>query len=184
MSNRDSATAATEILKLAVYSELQPQWKPLQQKIVDRYREMFLPLSTHRVYERSGYDNAPTVSTTSMDCQSTGMTALTVCSHVLNNMTLKNISYQMIMNYTVFKLPAFTVSQDNSTYNTFCKEDEVAGYWRESLEAFYYYYPENTTIMNKLYISAFNSQHQWNGRADGPAGKGSIRLLHTILLTV
>jgi hypothetical protein len=158
--------SASEISELAVYATIVPKWKPLLQKIVNKWISMFLPLTTYRVYG-SVYVNGSVYDTASpLNGQDSGIEAMTLASHVLNNMTLKNIAYKMIQSWVGASsiLPYNLIKQNGAmgSNGDQCKEDQFYADFMFALEEFYYYYPTNTTERNWLYAYAFNSEYFWN----------------------
>jgi hypothetical protein len=168
------------IIRLAVYANIVPKWKPLLQQIANEWIRIYLPLSTARVhfkvwpndtvyldpgYAYRDYCVAP--------YQSSGITALTLASAVLRNATLQNLAYRMIMNYTSYdpiRAPHHLAPHaiypngtlDLTTYY-FSKEDEDYANYMAAMETFYYYYPQNTSVRARIYDHAWDgAQCMWN----------------------
>lgn len=174
------APGAGVIERLAVYANMVPKWKPLLQQVVNEWIRIYVPTSTARVhlavwpndtvYLDPAYAYRDYCVAT---YQSAGITTLTLASAVLQNSTLQNLAYRMIMNYTNYdpvRAPHHLSTHaiypngtlDLSTYY-FSKEDEDYASYMGAMETFYYYYPQNTTVKSRIYDQAWDGgQAMWN----------------------
>lgn len=171
-TNIQATTASEFITSLATLADALSIWKPLLQKVVNRFLSDFLNYSTYRLYGYITEGNPPTnkLNYENIDETNAAIPMLTFCSYVLGNNTLKNIAYRVAMNYTLgtIRLPYETIFNNGSDlqgseYYDQVKEDEGVGDYLLALEAFNYYYPTNTTINFLIAnVSSATNTYVWN----------------------
>jgi hypothetical protein len=159
-----AGSAAEKVSALAVYASLVPKWKSLLQQVVDKYIQIYV--HSDRVYN-SAYPNG-TISDNSFtsDGQSASISAITLASSVLANVTLKNLAYNLIEKWVsmsgLLPIEYADVNGNPIPAELYCKEDQGYAEFMFALESFYYTFPSNTTVTNQLQTYAFNSEYMWN----------------------
>jgi len=156
--------AAYAVERLAVYANISTEWKPLLQEVVNEFIRIYIPSDTHRIVFYVDENDTVGDDTCWAAYQSHAIQALSIASKVLENDTVKNVAYSMIMNYTLgsVNLPYHGINQDGTAKAEYCKEDETFGNYLLAMETFYYYYPDNTTVKDRIKDVAFASQYMWN----------------------
>jgi len=156
--------AAIRLWELAVYVNISHQWKPLLQEITTIFIQRHLSSSTHRVYKAVNYDGTVDSYDAGAHATSYSIIALTLSANVLNNNTVRDTAYQLIMNYTLgsANLPYHEIHQDGSPCVTYCKEDENFGLYTLAMETYYYYFL-CTQIKNRIkYVVQAGYKYMWN----------------------
>lgn len=170
--------AATRLAELAVYANLSHQWKPLLEKATSIFISRYVS-GNNRVYTYVGYDGSVANAAVGAHETSASVVALTLSAYILENDTIRDMAYQLIMNYPLgaVNLPYHQVNQDGSPRLSYCKEDESFGLYVLSMEVYYYYFP-NLEIKNRIkevveagYRYMWNSvEGRWNYRTDADTG--------------
>jgi hypothetical protein len=162
-----SDVASKRVTELGLLAYVSNKWKPLLQTMANLFIKDFIPPGTNRIYHNLFYSNdSISDDICYADLQSTAIEALAYCSTILNNATIKNIAYKMIMNYTLTSknLPYAAITQTGGCASGFnyAKEDEGFGNILLAEEAFSYYYPTNSSVNNRIYAIASASDFLWN----------------------
>ncbi len=170
--------AAARLAELAIHANLAHQWKPLLQETTSTFINRYVS-GTKRVYTYVGYDGRVTNAAAGAHETSASVIALTLSAHTLKNETVREVAYQLIMNYPLgaVNLPYHQVNQDGSPRLSYCKEDESFGLYVLAMEVYYYHFP-NLEIKNRIndvvqagYRYMWNkTEKRWNYRTDANTG--------------
>jgi parallel beta-helix repeat protein len=173
-----TAYAATRLAELAIHAGLAHQWKPLLQETTSVFIRRYVS-GTNRVYTSVGYDGRVTNAAAGAHETSASVIALTLSAYTLKNETVRDIAYQLIMNYPLgaVNLPYHQVNQDGSPRLSYCKEDESFGLYVLAMEVYYYYFPDlaiknriNDVVQAGYRYMWNNAEKRWNYRTDANTG--------------
>jgi len=154
-----------KLLPLAILAAEDASYKNLLMKAAENACDIWIKKPYYRI-TKSYINGTKADNITSAHGTSYGIAGLTYAAAVLNNQTLFDIAYRLIMNYTLgnVDLPYHQIYYDTGevygSYGLECKEDETYGYWMLAL-SFYYYHTNNETVKNVMYRCANASQYFW-----------------------
>lgn len=170
--------AAQKLAELAIHANLSQQWKPLLQDITSTFIRRYVS-STSRVYSSVQYNDYLGFTISGTHPTSDAVIALTLAADVLKNDTIKNVAYQLIMNYTLgtTRLPYHQITQNGLPYSAYCKEDETFGLYTLAMETYYHYFPCDNIkeririVVQSAYHYLWNPEEQrWNYRVHADTG--------------
>lgn len=176
------SSAALKLAEFAVYCRADPSYLSLLQGAASEFISLFLNSSTYRIFDKVDYDGTVDSNIAGVGGQTFSIRALTLASDVLNNDTLREVAYRMIMNYTLgsANLPYHQIKQDGGAQYTGCKEDQTFGWYILSLCSYYRYFPNETVkeriknVTMAFYKYGWNSgASRWNYKTNADTGATS-----------
>lgn len=150
----ETGARALYLSDLAALADYNASYLTVLQNAVDAFIAQYVPLSTCRTYGSVAYDGTVESSICGANSHSKAVKALAYAAHVLDNDTLRDVAYRMIVNYTLgtVNLPFHQITQAGASTGSYiyqCKEDETFGNYMMALTQYYHYFP-NSTVYNLI----------------------------------